>query len=484
MTLEIYLTILGLIAISLATVGVIGLFTVSRIFDKFRTDGLINLIFWSLVIANSVSIIFSARVYSDTSYAFGDHASIMPLANWFLRAAVMGIQGVAGIAILYALGKRKFPSGGTFLLIGLSAMFLAFVLSSVYGVKLYHSQHTLNIILVMLAVILSPPIQPERVVAYFKLMLAAFLYGSLIFALVEPAKYIQSNYVGLIPGLDFRLHGLTVHANRLGPIALMYLMLAHWVPYKRGWQILNTLVALTVLVLAQSKTSWIAAFAILLFLLAAQWGQTVKRDLKSPKGGLSAVVSLLVMFGLVGVIMLYAMTGDITRLFDFFASDKNVTSLTGRTEIWQITYETWKQYPWFGYGPNLWNADFRVAKHFLAAGDAHNQFFQSLGGAGIVGVIALFLYMSAMLYYGIKFFVQTKGISLALVLFMLVRASSEVLFNLALLLDTAFVLHFMAFVIFLMLARTQPAGSPSVSRASSPVKVWTNKRETSHGLSP
>ena len=482
MTLEIYLTILGLIAISLATVGVIGLFTVSRIFDKFRTDGLINLIFWPLVIANCVAIIFSARVYSDTSYAFGDHANIMPLANWFLRATTMGLQGVAGIAILYALGKRKFPSGGTFLIIGLAAMFLALALSWVYGVKLYYSFHTTNIFLLMLAVIVTPPIKPERVVAYFKPMLLLILYGSLILALVDPAKYIQINYAGLIPGLNFRLHGLAVHANTLGPIALMYLLLAHWVPYKRGWQILNTLVGLSVLILAQSKTTWTVALIILLVLLAAQWGRKIQQDLKSPNGGLPTIATLAVMFGLFGIVLFYALTGEAARLYDFFGSDKGTTSLTGRTEIWQITYETWEQYPWFGYGPNLWNVDFRITRHFLAAGDAHNQYFQSLGETGILGAFALLLYMSAILFYGLKFFERTKGISLAIVLFILVRSLSEVPIKLGLLLDNSFVMHFMVFVILLTLARAQPTQPRHISKTPLPIEGGSNKIESAQGL--
>jgi O-antigen ligase len=482
MTLEIYLTILGIIAISVATVGVLGLFVVSRIFDKFRTDGLINLIFWPLVIANCVSIIFSARVYSDASYAFGDHANIMPLANWFLRATTMGLEGVAGIAILYALGKRKFPGGGAFLIIGLAAMFLAIALSWVYGVKFYYSYHTTDIFLLMLAVIVTPPIQPERVVAYFKPMLLLILYGSLILALVDPSKYIQSNYVGIIPMLHFRLHGLAVHANTLGPLALMYLLLARWVPYRQGWQILNTLTALSVLVLAQSKTTWVVALTILLVLLAAQWGRKIKQDLKSPNGGLPTIATLAVMFGLLGFVMFYAMSGDVTGLYGLFSDDKGTTTLTGRTVIWQITYDTWKQYPWFGYGPNLWNIDFRIATHFLAAGDAHNQFFQSLGEAGIVGMFALLLYLSAMLFYGIKFFEKTRGISLALVLFFLFRASSEVPIKLSLLLDNSFVMHFMTFVILLTLARSQSAGALAPSVVSSPAEEWTNKTGIARSL--
>ena len=74
------------------------------------------------------------------------------------------------------------------------------------------------------------------------------------------------------------------------------------------------------------------------------------------------------------------------------------------------------------------------------------------------------------------------GRALALVLFMLVRASAEVPFKLSLLLDQGFVLHFMVFVVLLMLARAQSAESPPATIASPPVKGGMNKIGVARGL--
>jgi hypothetical protein len=65
----------------------------------------------------------------------------------------------------------------------------------------------------MLAIALAPPIAPEKVAVYAKRVLAILLYGSLILALLNPAHYVQTGYVGIIPGFNFRLHGLAPHAN-------------------------------------------------------------------------------------------------------------------------------------------------------------------------------------------------------------------------------------------------------------------------------
>ncbi len=109
-------------------------------------------------------------------------------------------------------------------------------------------------------------------------------------------------------------------------------------------------------------------------------------------------------------------------------SDEQVVTLTGRTLIWQATVEQWKLNPLFGYGPNLWDLQMSMANvptiGFVAS-HAHNQVLQTLGEAGIVGVVGLLLYVVALLAYGVRYARGTNVVALALVSVMLLRGITE-----------------------------------------------------------
>lgn len=455
MTLELYLTLLSVIALTAVTVAVIGLFVIYRGVDHFGTMGLISLIFWTLAISNCLTIAASARVYSEYSFAFGDHSSIHPLVNWLLRAVKMGLQGTAGIALMLAMIRRGFPKGGAMLIGALTLLYLSIAASAAFGYKFYYSDHLINIFLLLLAIIVSEPANPEKVARHFKVILAAILYATLILAAIDPHKYFQSNYSGLIPGLTYRLHGLAVHANSMAPIAVAYLILVFWVPAKKIFEIPTVIVAALILLLTQSKTNWVAAAMVLVFFVLFRF---VRKLLLDIRGSEISAVSILGSITIFGAIFLMALKApsllDPDRLGDLLGFDLH--TLTGRSTIWQITYETWQRYPWFGYGPNLWNTDFRLTTGFLAAGDAHSQFMQTLGETGLFGLFAWLVYVIVLLHYAARFNGRTHGAMLAFVLFMLFRGISEVTFKLGLLFDMNVMLHMMLIVLMLMLARSEP----------------------------
>lgn len=471
MTLPVYLTILGVIAFTAAVVGILGLFVVSRGVSRFGTRGLINVVFWVIVLAGIARIMGSAREYSEAyTVTLSGYAGVMPWVIWVLRFSSLALVGVAVMAILMFWGKRHQLRGGTLLVVGLVLVFLASFASSVLGTKPTFIHQTLYTLLVMLAIALAPPIEPEKVAVYAKRILATLLYGSLILASVDPAHYVQTGYSGIIPGFDFRLHGLAPHANGLGPLALLYLVLAYWVPGKRPWQLLGNLAALAVLILAQSKTAWISGIFIFLVLLVFRLGKQADQELKSAQiGWVTAFGGGLFMAMLALSLAFFVTANPLDTLSRFLTADSELTTLTGRTGIWEITLETWRRSPWFGYGPGLWDVEFRITHGALAAWHAHNQFIQALGEMGLFGLAAMLLYVGAMLGYGLRSAAETRGVSLALVLLMLIRAITEIPFKISVLLDVSFLVHLVVFTVLIMLARR--AAMPAPARASTPQAV-------------
>src|SRR5690606_20322169 len=111
-------------------------------------------------------------------------------------------------------------------------------------------------------------------------------------------------------------------------------------------------------------TAYLLAIACILVLIAS----------KSRRPGLIPVIISITVAAVPLVLLNFA------NLTGWLPSD--VSTLTGRTTIWAASLEAFKMYPVFGYGPTLLNEDFRARwlGDFSAAGQAHNQLFQDLGG--------------------------------------------------------------------------------------------------------
>jgi exopolysaccharide production protein ExoQ len=251
---------------------------------------------------------------------------------------------------------------------------------------------------------------------------------------------VQNPYTeGLLPGFEIRLHGLGAHANILSAILLSYLVLSWFSPTRFRWERLHQVVALSALILTQSKTAWIILMIAYLLRLAYARQRYARLAL------LGAALSIGAFYLALGPDWLDTAGG--------FWQNNQVTTLTGRTRVWQITLDLWEQNPWFGYGPDLWAGEMRTAYRALAGfavPHAHSQFYQSLGEAGIVGVAGLFLYVMILLVYGVRYAGATAGIALILVLALLIRGVTEPPFR-TILTDGNLFVHFLTFA-FLILA--------------------------------
>ena len=143
--------------------------------------------------------------------------------------------------------------------------------------------------------------------------------------------------------------------------------------------------------------------------------------LQTRASGQASAIKLLLglIVGLIGLALVLA-NGVFDRLF----SDE-VLSLTGRTSIWADTLAEFERYPWFGYGPDLWGVEYRIRLGKLFAGQAHNQFIQTLGESGLIGFSLLLMYLGVLLRLALRTFSASRGLSLALYLLILVRCITE-----------------------------------------------------------
>jgi O-antigen ligase len=221
-----------------------------------------------------------------------------------------------------------------------------------------------------------------------------------------------------------------------------------------------------VLVLAQSKTAWMAFLICSVCMLAVRHGPNVWRRLGDPReGAFGVLVCLCVMVGALGL-MAAVLLGNVEgQLIDFLDTQQGaqLMSLSGRDQIWAIAIEEWQANRLFGYGPGLWDDAFRASIGMPNAINAHNQFMDTLARSGSLGAAALVLYASVLLVLSIRHARATGGLSLALFLALALLSISEVPLMLFAY-GTELFAHLMLLVVLASAGAVRPAGAAARTR--------------------
>lgn len=472
-----YISIYVLIAFFAAIAVVLGLFFASRGVDRFGSKGVLTFYLWMILLGPTVRLMTAPREYLiESDSTMSGYTAIAGWVTWVLRLSSLSIVSVAAVVVIIALLRRQRQQGARFFVIGLLGVALSLLTSSMFGEKPAFIHQSIYTVLLLVSLLVMPRVEPEQVAIQAKRVLAVLMIGSLVLVAMFPTRFAELSYVGIIPGFHIRLHGLAPHANSLAPLALLYLILASWVRGKNPWHFLGVASALLVLLLTQSKTVWGAGMLMLFVVALVRLNQQFKQEIRSARIGWATLLTAGLVLGGALLLPLF-FTEKVGGLFYSLTSDRGIATLTGRTDIWRITINTWLNNPWFGYGPNLWDIEFRITHGAaLAAWHAHNQYIHSLGEAGIVGLVAMLIYTAAFIYYGFKFAGKTRGVSLALLLLILVRTVTEIPLRMSVLLDTTYFVHVVVFAIFLFLSRQEsaigkPLACPAVSgkRLASPV---------------
>lgn len=358
----------------------------------------------------------------------GEFGSALWLSR-LLTLVVMFIVAARIIGWLYAENRRLHPGVWLYLALVLVLVTHNFI-AGAFGTKPAFFHNSLYPLFLFTAAYFSAQYELERMLRFAKVTLFWFLLIGVIAAIVQPGIAIQRGYTGLIPGIAFRYWGLGIHANTVGPLALLFLLLTWHQPFaRRALQWFAMSLGLASLILTQSKTAWAGGVVALSAMgFARLWPHVElawRRGRLTPGVGL-AFFATMVTFVAIFVLVLDPDTGRAWRSYTTTSAGAGLATLTGRVDIWALALEDWARNPLFGYGPKWGDLEYRMAVGNMAVVHAHNQFIHSLASAGLIGLLATVIYIGLSIRYAMRGFVLSGGLTAGLLGMVLVRAMTEV----------------------------------------------------------
>ncbi|MBF0143134.1 MAG: O-antigen ligase family protein [Magnetococcales bacterium] len=327
---------------------------------------------------------------------------------------------LSGSALLLMQALQKgFPRPGHDLWLAYLGYASGSVLSSIFGDPGGgFDDYLFRPMVVFTLLYFSINLTPERLVPGAKGICLFFVVGSVLTPLINPSWALLVDPTATIGPLTTRLFGLSSNANGLGPVAVLFLYLDWIFPYRsKTLRWVGRTVAMVAMVWAQSKTV-LGAFAV---------GIALKLLFdENRESRLSPGVSVLFRVGLISmslvVVSILSFSGD------SLGDKSGEITFTGRTEIWAITWQTFLERPWIGYGPTMWDAHFRALYYEEArtyAAHAHNMFLQVMGEAGVYGLATYLIFLVTLLKVMWRSRLVSSGWSIAFVSVALVRTFTE-----------------------------------------------------------
>jgi O-antigen ligase len=455
------------LAIAIAAVLGFGLFLqAERSFGRLIVPALVPLI----ALGITAGTLLSGRNLTYASFSIDTiNAEGQGGGGGILRLISFSIVGLCGAKILgYLLNPIKTATDGKPLFIAFVAFFIAnAVLNSAFGAHPEFVHNTFYSIIVFAALYFSRHEPLSDTIKFAKLALLAMMLLSLAVAIAKPQLAIQPSYKGWIPGLSIRLWGVGSNPNSIGPLALLLLLLENMQPSRKLWlRWITILSALAVFALAQSKTVWLAGMVAIGMLFWYRHARTENGGM-DPRFALALIALLLV--GSIGLA-----NTDLERIWlkiTFTQAGTDITSLTGRAQIWATAIATWKDNPLFGYGPSAWGLEHRLHIALPFAFSAHNQLLQSLSMAGTFGGISLIIYLFLLGAGAFRAAPATRGISLALFATVIFRCMTEAPLTFGTILNGDFLTHFILFAIALRSAPRTQQNAPAPAMNFQPQKI-------------
>jgi O-antigen ligase len=433
-------------------------------FENFIRRQLVPLTVILITLAIGASSIVSGRNVSFYGLSGVDVAtSANWLGSWILRLATAMTVGASVVLTLSAAMRRDLGNGTGGALFALFIAYFAscYVVSGIFGSEPSFSHKNFYALFVFSAAYVTRNQSVDHLLRRSRDALNIFILVGLVVGATLPDIAIQKGYSGIIPGINFRFWGVASHANNLGPIAVVFLLLLAWQPYRwRSLNLLSIATALISLVLSQSKTAWIAGLAALVVLV----GYHLISSLQGAKNDKQITLTqftwiygpFILALGLLAAVGVGVELGFGDKILSRLSNQSSL--LTGRDVIWSITLNEWQENPLFGYGPKLWGDEFAEQQGYLGvASNAHNQFVDVLGSSGILGVLCFSAYLFLLLKYAWSLAGSTRGIALALTVFVLARCITEVPLKTANITTIDFLIHFIVFNVLLRAKSTMAA---------------------------
>lgn len=402
--------------------------------------GRLELILWLTVASITLPVVLNPRTLN-----FVTEQTLLTMADFksgFLasRLLTLTLLGLAAIEIGRGWSSRAETVHRAPLLLN---AFLIYSVGTVL-IQAFGSDHpdfshkSLYALIIMTSIYFLRQTRWDTIETHLKLALLVPVAGSLAAALIAPDFALLRPYLGLLPVIDFRLFGVASHANVLGSVALLLLIIELYFPSGRYLRPTIIVSAIAVFILAQSKIAWFAAVAILA-LVWVPYRLAVYQALpgRAPRT-LRLVVGLIVLAFFMAAAAVFV---DWAALF----AKHGLGTFTGRLPIWQRTIDDALHNPLFGYGAGIWDFDYRRQAGMLHVGQAHNQFVQTLGEAGLAGLTLLLGYLAVLIYFAVKLFRISRGLILALFLLLFFQSLTEAPFRIRALMDWPFFAHMLLF---------------------------------------
>lgn len=358
--------------------------------------------------------------------------------NWVSRGITLVCLAIAIERLVRFVLRREYrgAKGLGVLLLLLAYVVSANIVSAFLGTPGGFTHHLVYAPIIAVAVFAYAQNNSNQCVLIVRNTLMVFLLASLIMLVLRPEMVAETRYrAGLVPGITLRFYGFATHPNTLAPLCLLLLCGIRLQRFKVPLlNVAGVALALICLFLTQSKTS------IGLVLIGVAWFWLLDRRNSAAATGLAQQrrwqalsVALGCMFvGLLGLLLLVALSVNDGVLFKLaqLADRLQLTTLTGRTRIWDETLRAASENWMFGYGPGLWGVGFRI-KVGLPFTHSHNQFIHTLGAAGVVGVLALMAYLVALARLAWQANAASKGVTIVLFLYLLLRGLTELPLNIS-----------------------------------------------------
>lgn len=224
---------------------------------------------------------------------------------------------------------------------------------------------------------------PRRTSAMMVVTGALLCTASLVAYIAVPSFGRMSDWVGNAFVVTGRLQGVFGTSNGAGSsaAAALFLTLAIYARLPGSSRLLTALLVVTTtacVILSNNRMALLALLvaASVLFVLSGRFADRLL---------------LLVAVGLLGVSALALFGDTILVSLSRSGSADEISSATGRTRIWAVVLELWRETPLFGRG--FASSQHILPKHpalFLAAAHAHNVYLEILFTGGLVG-LGLFL---------------------------------------------------------------------------------------------
>lgn len=368
---------------------------------------------------------FDAPHLLDLFGGYSD-ATKLQLAQWIYRAGHVLVAIISAAGLLLGRRMPETPDrAGHILWLCCMALCASLVLAGLFGTNPAFAPGLVTWPLVLTALWRAPRVEVDWYLDLLRQAARTITLACVAATILAPRWALEFGYgQSLIPGFDLRLHGVYGHANTLGPLlAIGLLAELHGGPSRWRWP--SCLLMTAALLLTQSKTN-IAAAA-----LVVPWSLLLRTDdllgVRLSAGvrvacaaWSAAILALLLIIGFSGL-------GERND-----ARAEQLATLTGRTVIWDATLDHWRQNPWCGYGPTIWDED--MQEEYLPivgwrVAHAHNQYIHSLGHSGLIGLIGWFILVLSLGWAFLRHGGRRAGEGLAWLSVLLICTFSEPWFD-------------------------------------------------------